>query len=254
MGSKIRRRKLYEMLKNQKSLQVVEASKCLGVSTMTIRRDLIAMEKDELLSRSYGKAVLKDTGAFSGSFKDRENVNAQAKERVARAALPLLDGVNSIFLDGSTTCNTLAKILPTDRKLTVVTCNLNSLFYLREMPNVDIYVLGGLLAPDRNNMDGEYTYQMAKNLYVDVTFISCGGFSESGIVNSDLDGLQVCNILLGHAKTRVLLADSSKYQRRSLFDFSRWDRIDHFVTDHSIKPSLEEILHKNDVRLWIADC
>lgn len=254
MDNKVRRSELYALLKKKKVIQVSEAAKELGVSSMTIRRDLIEMEKEELITRSYGKAMLNEvTTATECKFKERVPLNIDAKERIAYKALSLLDGVSSIFLDGSSTCNALARILPQDIKLTVVTCNLNALFYLRDMPNINVYMLGGMLMPDRNNTDGEHTYQMARKIYVDMAYISCGGYSEKGLVNGVLDGLQTCNIMLNHADTCVVLADHSKYQHRGLFNFANWDQINHFVTDEMPEEPMLEMLRKNNISLHVAD-
>lgn len=254
MNNKVRRSELYALLKKKKVIQVSEAAEELGVSNMTIRRDLIEMEKEELITRAYGKAILRDsTTATEDKFKEREFLNADVKERMAHEALSLLDGASSIFLDGSSTCNALARILPQNAKLTVVTCNLNALFYLRDMSNINVYALGGMLMPDRNNTDGEYTYQMARKIYVDIAFISCGGYSEKGLVNGVLDGLQTCNIMLGHADTCVVLADHSKYMHRGLFNFANWNQINHFVTDKMPEDSMLEMLRKNNITLHVAD-
>ena len=253
MNTKIRRRELYEMLKSQKELLVTDAAEKLGVSNMTIRRDLIDMEKEKLIVRSYGKAVLINASANELGFEERTEISLAAKQRVAREAVRIVANMRSIFLDGSTTCNELAKILPDNQNLTVVTCNLSALFYLRKMPNISVVVLGGVLAPDRNNMDGVFTYSMAKNIYVDGAFISCGGFSENGIVDSNLAGSQVRDIMMSHADTRKLLADHGKYNQRGLFNISGWDKFDDFVTDEQPCAELVEVLRQNDVRLHIPE-
>ncbi|MEG1515605.1 MAG: DeoR/GlpR family DNA-binding transcription regulator [Clostridia bacterium] len=253
MDNKVRRRELYELIKRQKEVLVSEAAEQLGVSCMTVRRDLVEMEKEDLISRSYGKAVLKNASANELGFEERILINLAAKQSVARAAVQLVERMNSIFLDGSTTCNELAKLLPRNQKLTVITCNLNALFFLRGMPNVSVFVLGGALAPDRNNMDGEYTYLMAKNIYVDGAFMSCGGFSENGIVDSNLAGSQVRDVMMHHAGACVMLADHNKYMQRGLFNISNWDNIDDFVTDQMPQQTLIDALRKNDVRLSVTE-
>lgn len=253
MDNKVRRRELYELLKTHKEIQVADAAKQLGVSCMTIRRDLASMEKEDLVSRSYGKAVLKNANANELSFVERISVNQAAKRSVAQKAVSLVENASTIFLDGSTTCNELAQLLPQNHKYTVVTCNLNAVFHLRKMPNIDVFVLGGVLAPDRNNMDGAHAYLMAKNIYVDVAFVSCGGFSEAGIVDSNLAGSQVRETMLNHASKIVLMADKTKYMHCGLFIISDWEKIDHFVTDSEPEESLAEVLRANNVQLHIAD-
>lgn len=249
MNSKVRRRELYEFIKRNREVQVADLAKLMNVSCMTIRRDLAAMETEGLVTRSYGKASLKNDSANEISFAERINVNYEYKQRACREAVKLLDGVSSIFIDGSTTCYALSTLLPPERNLRVLTCNLNAAMFLRGMRNIEVILPGGTLAEDQNTINTKSAQLIPDDVFVEMAFVSCGGFSESGVVDSNLSGVYIRNYFRKTAQSVVLIADHTKYKKRGLYAVWSWSDLDYFITDTQPEASLFQHLQRQGIRV-----
>lgn len=253
MDNKSRRREIYEYLKKNQEIVVADIAKMMGVSCMTIRRDLSSMEKEGLITRSYGKARIENDTANELSFSDRLNVDYEYKLAACREAIKLLRHATTIFLDGSTTSYVLSTLLPIDRQMNVISSNLNAAMYLREHSNIQLVFPGGCLAGDRNSIDIESSQFIPENMYVDVAVVSCGGFSEKGLVDSNISGSLVRSYICKNAQQVVVIADHTKYRKPGLFTPWNWPDIDCFVTDCAPTDSLRNQLRKEKVQLYLPD-
>jgi DeoR/GlpR family transcriptional regulator of sugar metabolism len=243
-----RRKKIYDLIKNIGETKNSMLSKKFDVSEITIRRDLDKLEEAGLIKRAYGTSKIIDGVNSPLLFKSRENENRSAKQKIAQKALSLLENVNSIYIDESTTCYELVKILP-EKPLIVFTNNISSVLILRQTPRIKTFVIGGFLADDTNTTDGEVAINTAKNIFVDLAFISCHGFSAKGFVNDGLIGSQVKKIIIENSMKTCLLADNSKFNRRGLFMLGTWNEIDAFITDEVLPETDIEIIKKFGVEI-----
>ena len=254
MDNKTRRREIYEYLKKGQEIVVADMAKMMGVSCMTIRRDLASMEKEGLITRSYGKARLVNGTANELSFSDRLNIDYPLKLAACKEAVKLLDGISTIFLDGSTTSYTLSTLLPRDRKLTVISCNLSATLHLRDLPNVQLVFPGGRLAQDRNSIDIESSRFISEDVFVDAAIVSCGGYSEKGLVDSNLSGAFVRDYMCKSAQCVILIADHTKYHKPGLFTPWKWSDFDNFVTDERPPEHLLRQLAQESIQIhWPSD-
>lgn len=231
LRSKARQQKLYELIKARREINVSQIAASLGMSCMTIRRDLDTMEKENLISRAYGKAMIVNASADELGYEVRKVRNIAAKQYIANLARTFLMEVDSIFIDGSTSCAEMIKLIPPYKKLTVFTSGLESVFLMKDMQNVRTFIMGGFISPDRNSIDSELTLQIAKNINVDAAFVSCSGYSENGLVNNGITGLQTTMTMIENSAQRFLLADNSKYRSRGLINFANWSMINCLITN-----------------------
>ena len=255
MDGNQRRLRVFEAIKSRGEVSVQTLIDGLGVSGMTIRRDLSVLEEQRLIRRAYGKAVwIADDYYETTSFEARSVAHQEAKQRIAELAAQHLQGVDSMFLDGSSTCREFVRYLPRNRRMTVYTNSLAAVQTLRGMPCVKTFVLGGYLTEDQNSLDSDVTVNLAKNVYVDAAFVSCSGYSVRGLVNNGLSESRLKGIMMENAEKTYLLADHSKWNARALFNISEWDRISTFITDQAVDPALMKTLAAKSVRVqWNAD-
>ena len=254
MDNKTRRREIYEYLKKNQEIVVADMAKMMGVSCMTIRRDLMSMEREHLIIRSYGKAIIKNDTANEFLFSDRLSVNYEYKLSACKEAIKLLEGASTIFLDGSTTSYMLCTLIPPQRRLTVISSNLSAALHFRDYPNVQLVFPGGYLAKDRNSIDIESSQFIPKNVYADIAIVSCGGFSEKGLMDSNISGATVRNYMCKNAQRVVLLADHTKYRKPGLFMPWKWADFDDFVTDQKPPDHLLSQLKKEGVKThWLFE-
>ena len=219
MDKQTRIYEIYSFIDKQKSVQVSTLANIFNVSQMTIRRDLKELESANLIYRKYGVAKIQPNKSLEIAFNQRLRSNENQKKIIAKKALHLLSLSNSskIFLDGSSTSYELAKIIPDNSSLTIYTNNISALSILANKPSLKIYMIGGFVSDDRNTTDDKYVLNLVKEIYVDISFISCSGFTENEVRNADTSGFESKKILLANSHKAILLATADKYNKPGVF-------------------------------------
>jgi len=245
---------ILEYIRKKKIIKVNELIEYFNVADMTIRRDLIFLEKNGLIIRTHGGAMLADYMANREStFVSRQIQNLAEKRIIAEKAISFITDDMAIYIDGSTTCSEIAKIIPQKKNITVFSDSIAALTELRErLEDITIVLTGGELAGDNNTLDGYIAVEMAQKICVDIGFISCGGFSEEGITNTGLTGIQVKKTIINSAKTRILVADSSKSNKRCIYMLSGWDKIDYLICDKGLDEDTAKKIEKQRTAVLIA--
>lgn len=245
---------ILEYIRKNKIVKVNELSEYFKVADMTVRRDLIFLEKNGLIIRTHGGAMLSDYMSNSEStFVSRQIQNLAQKRVIAEKAISFINDNLAIYIDGSTTCNEITRIIPQKKNITVFSDSIAALLELRErIENLTVVLTGGELSSDNNTLDGYIAVEMAKKICVDIGFMSCGGFSEEGITNTGLIGIQVKKTILHNAKTRILVADSSKFNKRCIYMLSGWEKIDYLISDEGLGEDNAKKIEKQGTQVIIA--
>ena len=251
MLSDSRQKTIYEHLRVHGSVQVTNLGADLGVSEMTVRRNLEEMARAGLLKRVHGGAVLRDPLDMERSFFHRQVEELPRKMAIASLARELIQPGQTIFLDGSTTCHELAKQLTSDTVAHIVTNSLAVLLELKNRPNLELTILGGTLNTDGNTVDGPLAVENAEKFSVDVCFFSAYGFTPRGISNPGLIGTSIKKAMIRGGTRSVLLADATKFGRRGFVEFCPWNDVDLLVTDSLSDNELQPIAEQS-VELRIA--
>jgi DeoR/GlpR family transcriptional regulator of sugar metabolism len=161
-----------------------------------------------------------------------------------------LQGGESIYIDGSSTCGELAKLLSTtDKSFLVVTDSLYVVLELNQKSNIELLVLGGVLDKDGNTFDGVLTIENAHKVMVDCCFFSAKGFSPEQISNAGMTGSQVKQLMIRQARRRFLLADSTKFGRMGIFKICDWNEVDVLISDHGLPESALAGLRRQDMEI-----
>lgn len=249
MNMEYRRKQIYEYLKRHSNASVTNLSRLFQVSEMTLRRDLDFLEGQNLISRCYGKAILKEKDLNTGNFEQRNKTNWEAKCAMVEKVIPRLAGMESVYIDSSSTCNYLVELIPPNYNLTVYTNNIFTLNVIIKKPWLKAYVFGGTLSHASQSLDSAAAMILPRDIYVDAALVSCSGFNSTKIFNNDLVSIDERRIMLKNSQERYLLADSTKYNVNGLFTICTWDLIDCFVTDVKPEERLAAALTKNRVEL-----
>ena len=248
-----RQNTIYEYIRKHYEVRVSTLVDTLGVSDMTIRRDLSHMESMGLIKRVFGGAVIVDTPFSETTFSSRSSSNDQNKKKIAAKAAEFLSSGASVYIDGSTTCSELAELLPVGMELTIFTNSLALVYALRNKESLHLFLMGGELARDGNTFDGSMVMDIASRIFVDISFFSCSGFSSEGVSNNGIIGTQVKKIILKNSKRNILLADSSKYNRQGLYMLGEWNEVHTLITDKGIGAEATEKLSNRDVGMIICE-
>lgn len=247
-----RRQIIYDLLCRDGRVEISQLCEVLGVSEMTVRRNLQQMADEGLLARVHGGAVMEKRWERERSFRMREIDRLDVKKKIAETAVSYIEKGQSIYLDGGTTCYEIAKRLPIDYNLTVITDSVAVLLELRERKRIEIILMGGQLSSDGNSLDGMLTAECAEKLSVEWCICSVGGFSTQALGNPGLIGTLTKKIMIRRAMRTLIVADSNKYNKHFLYDLCGWEAVDHFLTDDGIDQNMAAELEKYDTQLRLV--
>ncbi|WP_425528669.1 DeoR/GlpR family DNA-binding transcription regulator [Rhodococcus maanshanensis] len=183
---------------------------------------------------------------------EREHSHAQAKNRIAAAALAYLPPQGgSVVLDAGTTTARIAPLLPAERELTVVT---NSIpVATRCAGQQSLQVLGGRVRGITQAVVGDQAVATLTDLRVDVAFVGTNALTvDHGLSTPDLDEAAVKRALVRCANLVVVVADSSKIGREDLVRFAPVDAVDVLVTDTDLDPSARTELEAHGIEVVLA--
>jgi DeoR/GlpR family transcriptional regulator of sugar metabolism len=231
-----RRQTLLELLRKQPGLRVPEIAKVISVSQGTVRNDLNALEEAGHLTRMHGGAVLAgNLPRFDASFGTRYQEQQANKLAIARTVSALVEDGASLLLDASSTVYYLAKQLENRNRLRVVTNGLDAARCLARNSTNTVVLMSGVVTTDGSSVTGSLSWQLIRDLHVQMAFVSCSGFSlERGLTDVLLDEAEVKAKAIASAREVFALVVSSKMGKEDLTSFASLDQISHVYTDSGL--------------------
>ena len=215
----VRRQGLARLLSARGFVRVADASLELGVSQVTIRGDLTALELEGHAVRVHGGAMpadaLVDRESPVESTRDRD---AAAKRAIGVAAARLVSSGDCVYLDAGSTALALAEALLDRRELhdvIVVTSALTIALALEPaIPRFEVIVTGGTLRPLQHSLVNPFAAPMLTQLRFDLAFIGCNGIHPlHGVTNVNLPEAEIKTMAVRAAACSVLVADGGKLGR-----------------------------------------
>ncbi|MFN8376683.1 MAG: DeoR/GlpR family DNA-binding transcription regulator [Anaerolineae bacterium] len=249
-----RRRLIIEQLMLNGRVSVNTLSENLGVSTVTIRQDLRALEEVGLLERTYGGAVRKTSEEYLPelSFHVRQKRNWREKQIIAAAAVAQVKDGYTVALDCSTTAYALVPQLKKFKKLTIVT---NSLFIAQsflDSPGVHVLMPSGRLRRDSISLVGKP--EALPNINLNVGFFGTRGISlVGGITDIDADEVAMKQAMIAHCLSTVILADSSKWGEVAPYKFVRPEQIERIITSTRTPETLIRQFREASVQVDVVE-
>ena len=229
-----RRHEIRQRILEEKTLTVSAVASALGVSEETVRRDFQQLEREGVLTRTHGGAIIANRVSPQVTNADLEGILVDAKEAIARQALMRLSPRMCVYLDSSTTSLTLARKL----KVSPVTVVSNSLAILSELStrsDVQLVGVGGTLSKTRRCFVGRSAKEMLGNYYFDLVFLSSRSLDlDRGVTDSSDEEIEVKTTVMQRTNRIILLADHSKFGRASFSKICDFEDLDDVITD--IKP------------------
>ncbi|UFU04465.1 DeoR/GlpR family DNA-binding transcription regulator [Ruania suaedae] len=233
-----RREDLLRRLRDRGYVASKDVAAELGVSEMTIRRDLTQLDTDGLARRVPGGATAPDATGLE-TFDRRERRSQAPKQAIARAVLPLLEEADTLALDAGTTVAALAALLPGGYR--VISHSMPVLSACEHRSDLELIGLGGTYHSPTRSFGGPATRAGAADLAADVALISAVAVAADGLYCTAAWDAEVKQILSERAERTILLVDHSKATARAPLRFLRWDQIDVVVTDRGAdEPALSQ--------------
>jgi DeoR family transcriptional regulator of aga operon len=227
-----RRTVILNILNRAGRCRVIDLARELAVSEVTVRQDLDVMEKQGLLNRTHGGAILIAKSGFERSFQVEETAFCDEKIRIGQAAAALVSDGETIILDVGTTVTEVARNIQPRKGLTIVTNALNIAMLLEDSPESTVLVTGGTLRSKQHSLVNPYGQFVLERIKVDTAFIGINGIeAEHGVTNANIAEAEMKALFLKAARRRILVADSSKIGNVALDKVADLDEIDLLITD-----------------------
>lgn len=244
-----RRREIMKLLNEHQKVYVQDLSKLYDVTDETIRRDLEKLEQQNLVKRCYGGAVINEHTSQDLSFLKRIDINRNAKYDIAKRAEFLINDGDTLMVDSSTTCLALLQYLKTKKDLTIIT---NSIRILNEFVNSEFKIIstGGDLRAHSYALTGQDTCETLKKYYVDMAIIGCKALDlDRGIMESNRLESAIKRQMIEQAKSCILLADATKFNKTAFTKICDFDKIAKIVTDKEPNNRWLEFTRNNEIEL-----
>lgn len=233
---------IMDYLKSHNLVTVEQLVAAIAASPATIRRDLIKLDREGVISRSHGGVTLNRFIPSQPTTVEKMQRHLPEKQAIARAAASLVKSGDALVLDAGTTMLELARQL-THLPLRVITADLHIALFLSEFKQIEVTIIGGRIDDSSQSCIGEHGRRLLRNIYPDIAFVSCNSWStEKGVTAPTEEKAGLKQDLLANARRRVLLADSSKYGSWSLFQAAPLEQLTDIITDTLLSPESEATL------------
>lgn len=242
-----RRNKIAELIIANGSIKVGELAKTFDVSTETIRKDLIYLDKKGIIKKSHGGA-LSSLEIIEKPLEDRNTENYEVKLAIANKAQEFIKDNAVIFIDAGSTTLCLAKLLSVKKGLTIITNSVSALNVLANSQNT-VHMSGGQLNNTTMALEGFGATNFLSKIKVDIAFLGSSGFKEhNGPTSIDFSDAEVKRIMIRNSKQNFVLADSKKTRSTAMVEYASWKSIDHLIIDDKISVKDEQLL-SNEVSI-----
>jgi DeoR/GlpR family transcriptional regulator of sugar metabolism len=252
---------IVEELKRAGSAKVSELTQVLGVSDMTVRRDLDVLARAGLLEKVHGGAVLPGAPSSHEPGFDAKSARDQAaKEAIARVAATLVVPGTAVGLSAGTTTFALARLLRDVAGLTIVTNSMRvaSLFGQTSLgaghsPSTSVVLTGGVRTPS-DALVGPVADLAIRSLHVDELFLGCHGIDPvAGLSTPNLAESETNRAFIQAARRVTVLADHTKWGVIGLSSFANLEDADTLITDGGMSAESRALLADRVGTFIVAD-
>lgn len=240
-------------IKKEGKLNISDLVQEMKVSGVTIHKDLKILEEKNLLFRTKGGASIKNPYAGDRSINEKEFIQTEEKKKIAGAALQFAENADSIMIGSGTTVFALARALNPSSKLTVITPALKVGLELSNKANIEVLQLGGVIRANSSSVAGGYALQILQEISCEVLFLGVDGIDlEYGATISNLTEAALNRKMIEAAQSLILLADSTKFNRRGVAKICSLDQVDYIITDENIPERVIKNFEERNIKIIIA--
>ncbi len=250
-----RRQKIQEIIEEKGRITIEEIVSKLSVSAVTARSDLDVLADRGEAIRSHGGAVRQLNPGVDYPLRFKESIHHAEKVRIGHAAVQLLRPHHTIILDSGTTTAQIARQIKTARihPLTVITNALNVAYELAETEGVSLIMIGGILRRASSSFVGPQAERMLQDLHADYLFLGVDGLHpDVGYSTPDILEAQLNTIMIRISNEVTVVADASKFGRRSLSLIGKVECARRVITDDRVGKEDSDALRARGLELVIV--
>lgn len=248
-----RRQKILQWILREGRAEVAELASAFGVSAMTIRRDLKALEDEGFLARSRGGALPR--GGLIGEipYRSKATTHLELKRGIARLAAELVEDNSTVILDAGSTTLEVARCLKRSKQgLTVVTNDLNIAMELADVPGFKVLITGGEVQPGVYCLLGEEAVGFLRAISVNIAFLGAGAVDLTGLYTPTLDKVHLKKAMIASAAQAVLVADHTKFGKKAFAKVCDLKALDCIISDDRLPSQMVTEMKRRGVNLILA--
>lgn len=249
-----RRREIARILNHDGRCLVGDLARVLKVSEVTIRQDLDLLEGEGMLRRTHGGAILNVKLGRERPFQVEETEHREEKERIAEAAVELLQAGDTVILDVGTTLTEAArKLVAAGKAATVFTNGLNIAAELERDPAITTVLTGGTLRAKQHSLVNPFAEFILGRIHADVALLGANGVDAGhGVTNVNVAEAEMKALFVKAARRRVVLADATKIGKVALAKYADLQEIDLLITDRSADRKDVAVLRKRGLEVRVV--
>lgn len=247
MLAQMRQARILEEVHRSGGVRVSNLTEILGVSDMTIRRDLEVMARKGLLAKVHGGATAVDTAsAVEPGFEAKSGRETAEKQAIAARAASLVRPGMAVAITAGTTTWTLATHLAAIASLTVVTNSLKvaEVLYAQGRNDLTVVLTGGIRTPS-DGLVGPIAVHAIRSLHVDMVIMGVHGIDErAGLTTPNLLEAETNRAFVDSARRLVVIADNTKWGVVGLSQIAPLEAVTTLVTDDRLEPHAVSVLQE----------
>ena len=242
-----------QILKEQGHTSVSKLSKELGVSEVTIRKDLRALEQRKLLVRTHGGAVLIDHYMYDLPFDEKSQHHAEEKRRIGKAAAERIEDGDTLILNAGSTTVQVARHLRGKKNLTITTNSLHVAVELLSNLDVDLLMMGGVVHPTTAAIVGPFAEKMLRQHSFRKLFLGGDGFDvDYGLTTTNALEAHLDRTMIQSAQETIAVMDASKFGRRGLSLICGLADVDTVITDNRVSDETVQRLKEHGIEVVVV--
>ncbi len=227
-----RQAQLVEETQRRGTVSVEALAEQFGVTLQTVRRDVKLLAAAGLLARFHGGVRVPGSTTENLAYRQRQLLNEQAKQRIARAVAKAVPNDCSLIINIGTTAEAIARELLQHKGLRVITNNLNVAAVLSGNRDCEVIVAGGVVRARDRGIIGEVTIDFIQQFKVDIGLIGISAIEADGTLRDfDYREVKVARAIIGQSREVWLAADHSKFNRPAMVEVGRLEQVDMLFTD-----------------------
>ncbi|RLB92850.1 MAG: DeoR family transcriptional regulator [Deltaproteobacteria bacterium] len=245
--------KIIALIKNSGFVTVEEMANTFNVTPQTIRRDINFLDSQGYISRYHGGAGL-SVSTENVAYLHRKELLLNEKKNIAKAVASMIEDNTSLFINIGTTTEHVAKELVNhNKKLKIITNNLNVAAIMSKQEDFEVLVTGGIVRSKDCGITGEATINFIRQFKVDIGIIGISGIDLDGtLLDFDFREVHVARTIIENSRKVYLVTDHSKFGRNAMVKLGSITEIDTLITDKAPPKQLMEIMASNDINLVIS--
>ncbi len=229
-----RHREIIEILEKRTTASVHFLAEYLHVSEPTIRRDLLILQQENKIKRTFGGAVINNNINAEVPLVLREMENRKSKEMIALKAAEYIADDYVIFMDASSTVSNIISYLPKYKNLTIITNSPKNSLRLAEL-RIKSFSTGGLLLENSVAYVGTSAHDFISRFNADLFLFSCRGISNDGVLSdSSIEETEVRKIMMKNSKKNIFLCSSDKIGKKYMYNLCDYKDIDLIICDREV--------------------